>query len=157
MDLYLCITSCTCIQCVDRSERRKYYHHREKSRNEPHKYITVILDGMDQNKTNIPNLPTRPKSTQNLWRLRTHLTGGLVHTKTLKGKYAYAYYDLLQWPHNCNITLNVLLRILEDLDTLPPTLYLQLDNCFRENKNKYLLAFCAYLVHKKLFKKVNNM
>jgi hypothetical protein len=27
-----------------------------------------------------------------------------------------------------------------------PTLYLQADNCFKENKNKFVLAFCALLV-----------
>ena len=137
-----------------RTERRKYYHHREKARSEPHKYLAIIIDGMDQNKTNIPNLPRKPKSTQNLWRLRTHLTGGLAHTQAPRGKLAFGYYDLLQWAHNCNLTLHCLLSILHDLECVPSILYLQLDNCFRENKNKYVLAFCAYMVEMKLFKKV---
>ena len=30
--------------------------HREKSRSEPEKYLTIIVDGMDQNKTNLPHI-----------------------------------------------------------------------------------------------------
>ena len=141
-----------------RSERKKYYNHREKSRSSPEKYVTVIIDGMDQNKTNIPHLLHITKSTQNLWRLRTHLTGALLHTKSPKGKIAFCFYDILQYPHDGNMTIQVLLETLMHiyliLPELPQVLYLQLDNCFRENKNKYILSFCALLVQLKIFKKV---
>ena len=113
---------------------------------------------MDQNKTNIPHLLHTTKSTQNLWRLRTHLTGVLVHTKSPKGKLAYGFYDVLQFPHDCNLTIHALLKVLADLcrhrEPLPRVLYLQLDNCSRENKNKYLLSFCSILVEQKVFQKV---
>ena len=49
-----------------RSEREKYYTHREKSCREPQKYMILILDGMDQSKTNIPATTIISKSTQNL-------------------------------------------------------------------------------------------
>ena len=49
-----------------RNERKTYYHHREKSKRNPYKYVTIIVDGMDQNKTNLPQLPQVPKSAQNL-------------------------------------------------------------------------------------------
>lgn len=61
------------------TERSKYYKHREKARNNPDKYVCVIIDGMDQAKTNIPQLPKTAKSVQNLWRLRTHVTGKRLH------------------------------------------------------------------------------
>ena len=38
----------------NRRERQKYYYHQEKSRSEPEKYLTIIINGMDQNKTNVP-------------------------------------------------------------------------------------------------------
>ena len=63
-----------CINTLSRLERDKYYSHREKARWEPEKYITIILDGMDQSKTNLPYLSTISKSNQNLWRIRTHIT-----------------------------------------------------------------------------------
>ena len=34
------------------------------------------------------------------------------------------------------------------------TLYLQLDNAGNQNKNRYILGFCALLVEKKVFRKV---
>ena len=64
-----------------RQERRKYYLHREKAQSQPEKYVTIIIDGMDQNKTNVPALLQETKSTQNLYHLHTHLTGALVHIR----------------------------------------------------------------------------
>ena len=58
----------------------------DKSRSEPQKYATIIIDGMDQSKTNLPHFIQCTKSTQNLWKLHTHLTGALLHTKSTKGK-----------------------------------------------------------------------
>lgn len=113
---------------------------------------------MDQAKTNVTLICQQTKSTQNLWRVRTHLTGALVHTKAEKGKMAFDYFDPLQWPHDSNLTISVLLAILQQvqskLGALPKILYLQLDNTSRENKNKYLLSFLAHLVELKIFKKV---
>ena len=37
---------------------------------------------------------------------------------------------------------------------LPPTLYLHFDNCWRENKNKFVLAITHLLVERGIFKKV---
>lgn len=147
----------TIIINFDREERKKYHLHREKSRSQPDKYLTIIIDGMDQSKTNIPALIPESKSTSSLTRLRTHLTGAIVHTQSPHGKLLYAFYDMMQWPHDSNLTLEVLSSILVSLrDRLPPTLYLQLDNCGRENKNKFFLGFCALLVAKGVFKKVIN-
>ncbi|CAG2224641.1 unnamed protein product [Mytilus edulis] len=35
---------------------------------------------------------------------------------------------------------------------LPPILYLQADNCWRENKNKFIISFCELLVHLQIFR-----
>ena len=113
---------------------------------------------MDQAKINGPLVCQQTKSTQNLWRMRTHITGALIHTKAEKGKMAFAYFDLLQWPHDSKLTISVLHAVLQQvrskLGALPKILYLQLDNTSRENKNRYLLSFLAHLVELKLFKKV---
>ena len=65
--------------------------------------------------------------------------------------------DLLLWPHDSNLTMTVLYNVLTDYTrshNLPENLYLQMDNTSRENKNKYVLGFCAILVQLKNFKKV---
>ena len=111
---------------------------------------------MDQNKTNVPHMVRIPKSCQNLWNLRTHLTGNLVH-----GKGNYGYFDYLQWPHDCNVTLSTLLYTLVEIGSkegyIPRKLLLQFDNCVRENKNKFVMGFMAWLVEKEFFSEVSKV
>jgi hypothetical protein len=53
-----------------------------------------------------------------------------------------------------NVTIEILKRVLEDGDIVihycadrqPTTLYLQLDNTSKQNKNRYVFAFLAWLV-----------
>lgn len=48
----------------------------------PKRFLTIIIDGMDQKKTNIPILYTKAKNSKqisNLQQVRTHLLGVLVH------------------------------------------------------------------------------
>jgi len=95
------------------------------------------------------------KSRQNLWQVQTHLTGALACAEAVKGKLAFGFYDLLQWPHDSNLTIYVLLSNIQQLPKrISEVLYLQLDNCFQENKNKYLLGFFALLVKLKVFQKL---
>ena len=117
----------------------------------------MIIDGMDQSKTNLPNTKLISKSTSSLWRLRTHITGVILHTKAPGGKLVYSYVDLIQYPHDSNLTLTVIIDSLVRFTksyNLPKVLYLQMDNTCRENKNKYVLTFCAILVHLNIFEKV---
>ena len=141
-----------------RKERRVYHHHRQKARSQPEKYMCIIVDGMDQQKTSLPLLRKAAKSTQGLYRVKTHLTGTLVHTRTDHGKDAYIFIDILQWPHDSNLTINILnkamLGHIEAHGHLPPVLYLQMDNTCRENKNRYILGYCASLVEARVFRKV---
>ncbi|KAL9953863.1 hypothetical protein ACROYT_G041336 [Oculina patagonica] len=85
--------------------------------------------------------------------LRTHVTGAISHGH---GR-IFSYIDLMRWPHDSNLTLNVLLQIFVELSEegrLPPYLFLQMDNCYRECKNRYILGFCSLLVEKGIFKEV---
>lgn len=141
-----------------REQRRRYHTIREKAETDRN-IISIIVDGMDQNATHLPHLKRYNKSAANLWHLRTHITGAIVH-----GFGSYAYTDLLQWPHDPNLTINVLIEILlsrfTDLvnnhHSVPRCLYLQLDNCMRENKNRHVLSFLALLVQEKVFDEVGS-
>ena len=97
-----------------RRERKKYQRHREKSRAEPDKYVCLIVDGMDQAKTNLPNTRVIAKSTSNLWHPRKNVSGVLLHTKASCGKLAHAFVDLLQWAHDSNLTITLLVKVLID-------------------------------------------
>lgn len=84
--------------------------------------------------------------------LQTHITGALVH-----GRQMFAFLDLMQYPHDSNLTLNCLLRALVSTASggcLTRKLYIQLDNCGRENKNKYFLACMALLVKNAIVEEV---
>ena len=112
--------------------------------------MTVIIDGMDQAKLLLPQLCNLIKAFSDAYKLRTHLTGVLDH-----GQQPFCVLDLFQWPHDSNLTLNVLLLVLERRAHIPDILYLQMDNCFRENKNQYIISFLAVLIMQGLFTKVS--
>eukprot|EP00057_Strongylocentrotus_purpuratus_P025222 XP_011679696.1 PREDICTED: uncharacterized protein LOC105445628 [Strongylocentrotus purpuratus] len=91
-----------------RAEREKYYKHQKKAKAYPGKYLSVIIDGMDQKSTSIPHFMQEAKSTNGAWKLPTHVTGGIVH-----GRGQHAFIDLNEFPHDPNLTITVLLRILQ--------------------------------------------
>ena len=141
---------------ICRDQRARYHEIREKAEVD-HSIMSVIIDGMDQSATNLPHLKKVSKFTVNLWHLRTHFTGAIVHGKGSEGS-----LDFLQYPHDPNLTMNVLLRILlrncgETTTTgLPAKLYVQMDNCGRENKNQMVFGFMALLVEQDIFTEVSN-
>ena len=63
----------------------------------------------------------------------------------------------MQWPHDSNLTINVLMKALLRMDSITDRLYLQMDNCWRENKNQCVLVFLGVLVRLDIFKKVNEL
>ena len=79
--------------------------------------------------------------------------GALTH-----GHGAYVYMGYGQFPEDSNLTATVLMKCLEDVAKekghMPPVLYLQMDNCSGQNKNKYILGLLSYLVKNKVFRKV---
>ncbi|KAL5479849.1 hypothetical protein EMCRGX_G023439 [Ephydatia muelleri] len=68
----------------------------------------------------------------------------------------------MQWPHDPNLTIQVLCQVIFDhfnnlvtkSQPLPRKLFLQLDNTARENKNRCALSFLSLLVHKGIFEEV---
>nr|XP_006821263.1 PREDICTED: uncharacterized protein LOC102800784 [Saccoglossus kowalevskii] len=136
-------------------ERKRYHYHREKAEKEPEELLTIIIDGMDQNKTNLPNFMTEDKSSSNLLKLQTHITGSIVHTGVASGRIPFAHIDLNQIPHDSNLTMNILLEVLKEVKNhLAKVLYLQLDNCFRENKNRFLLSLMELMVEIDIFEEI---
>ena len=108
-------------------------------------------------KTDLPHLIRKNKMACNMWVLRTHITGALIH-----GRRFYAFVDVHMWPHDSNLTMNIFLSILLDQSKevgLPSILFLQLDNCSRENKNQFVFGLLALLVQKKkkIFKEVSDV
>ena len=141
-----------------RKERENYHHHRYKAKRHPEKYVTIILDGMDNSKTHLPRERRISKEHANVSRLKSHVVGAIVHSGlSSHGKEIFACLDLFEWPHDPNLTANALICVLDKwnrLQGLAPVMYLQLDNCVRENKNNVVLCFLALLVDLDIFEKV---
>jgi hypothetical protein len=135
-------------------ERAKYHKHRAKAMRYPDKYMSINFDGMDHSKTSLPAFKRESKLSASLERLNVHVTGVLVHNHELR---AYVYTWLDNFPADSNISIHVILDVIlrmQKKGPLPPTLYIQADNCCRENKNKFLLGFLHILVERKVFKKI---
>lgn len=132
-------------------QREKFYKHRQKARDNRKRYLSIIIDGMDQKKTDCPVMGSKIKDESPLVQ---RVIGAKVH-----GIRTYAFLCDETVPHGGNIICEVLRRVLKDLEErseLPyinPVLYLQIDNC-GENKNKTLFAFLTDLVRKNVFNKI---
>jgi hypothetical protein len=107
-----------------------------KARLYPDLFLSMSVDGMDNGKTSIPRLSRENKNTDGKERLGTHLTGVLMHGRKHPIR-AYTWFD--RFPTGSDSIISIICQALCDearISRLPPTLYLQLDNCWRENKNR---------------------
>ena len=120
-------------------------------------FCCPICFGLVQNRTAIPRMRRQTKSCQSVSKLRTLLTGAIAHTGlSVHAKQIFCCFNSFHIPHDPNSTLTVLLEVLKCFrENLPSTLYWQLDNCWKENKNKFVLAFLSFIVEMKIFDKVS--
>lgn len=145
------------------AEKEKYYKHGRKSKRwrtmqQPEKkHMSIIIDGMDQGKSRIPKPSRHSKATDSLFAQQIHVTGIMHHGAEVPVTVRLSDERL---PKDSNATIDSIchaLRIAQDgrpTEPLPEILYLQLDNCGGENKNKHILFFCALMVGVGLVKKI---
>jgi hypothetical protein len=146
-----------------RAEREKYYKHLLKSsaaKGNPKwwKYTTMIIDGMTQRTTQLPHFRRMPSWVKdNKALIDTHCMGILIEGvgRFMEFNFSHNYSD------NSNYLANVIHRAVERVHQhrrsgghpLPEVLYLQLDNV-SSNKSHFLIAYCALLVKRGVFRKV---
>jgi hypothetical protein len=102
-----------------------------------------------------PHFEHQTKTSSGMFKQKYHLIGALVH-----GRGAWVYTMSHRFPADPNVTIEVLQRVLADLSEesggpLPKKLYLQLDNCVRENKNRAVMAYLCWLVQRRIFKEIH--
>jgi hypothetical protein len=138
-------------------ERQTYYDHHIQAHYHDGVW-SIIIDKMDQKKTDQPSLARDTKETEMAARIKVCITGVLIHGQqggsTNKGgveRVAYWYLD--EFMKDCNIvihTLNSAIRKMQidesKIRVEDRILYVQLDNASSENKNKYLFGYLGYLV-----------
>ncbi|KAL3680117.1 hypothetical protein R1sor_023073 [Riccia sorocarpa] len=133
-------------------ERAAAGRRRWKALDSPKDCAYIQIDGMDQKKTALPHFSKQPKSVDGAALVGVHLVGAMIFHGKLR-THAFLTYNNLK--SDSNLTITVLQKILLEWEgILPPTLYLQLDNTVRENKNNILFAYLAMLLEKKVFTKI---
>ncbi|KAH7289463.1 hypothetical protein KP509_30G003200 [Ceratopteris richardii] len=111
--------------------------------------MCLLIDGMDKRKTYLPHFYRIPKDIRDEVLMQMHLVGALVYNGTVMSKVFFTYPNVHNDP---NLTITIIHRVLQSWKgLLPPTLYLQLDNTTRENKNSTVFGYLCMLVDKQVF------
>ena len=69
----------------------------------------MIIDGMDQEKMNIPHILSKPNSLAGSYLLETHVTGVKIH-----GRGSKMYINYQQFPHDANLTAELISKAVLD-------------------------------------------
>ena len=134
-------------------ERDYYTSKKDQARLNPCEYLSLVLDGSDQSAYGIPHFREISKTTATAHKMKCHLVGVISHGN----QKVFTYTITERWPHGSNLTIEILQRtltMLEQDSRLPPVLYLQMDNCSRENKNQFVLGFLCWLVARRIFREI---
>ena len=128
-----------------RRERSGYMLRQRLARMQPHRYLSLIIDGADGTKFEQPHLHERSHASDAVRKIKLHLLGCIAHSRDT---YAFTCPPHIAQGHN--ITIQVLHEVLVDIKrkegSLPPILHIQLDNTTKQNKGKYVVAYLAWLV-----------
>lgn len=135
-------------------ERRGYAFRRDLAARYPRKYCSIILDGADQKSYGLPHFEYKTKSDKG-HKIKVKCIGALEHTKQ---KSLTLYMMTEEFESGANHVLEAAHRVLNtkksESGTLPETLFIQADNCTRENKNRYFMSYFQMLVARGVFLEV---
>lgn len=139
---------------VMRQERQAYYARRDKAVQDPARYCSFIIDGADQTAYGLPHFVFTTKSEKG-HKLKVKCVGVLEHSNPRK-----RFFFTMTEEHStgANHVIEALHRTInhkyQEEGRLPPTMFIQVDNCTRENKNKYFLSYLESLVARGVFQSV---
>ena len=104
--------------------------HREKSINNPANYMCIILDGMNQKKMCLHHLKHLCKDVNDDCLVQMHEVGCLAYNGSVKPHVFVTYPNV----HNgTNVGVTTIQKVLMSWgQSLPPVLYIELDNIARE-------------------------
>jgi hypothetical protein len=135
-------------------ERRDYWLFKRSAMITPDLFMSLIVDGMDQNTTMVPKMRQTVKNIESGF-VKTHLCGVLVRGI---GLYVDVWIDA-HHKHDSNQVITSVMHVIANVQRrkgrLPPTLRIQADNCIQKNKNIYMFALCAALVGLGYFQEVH--
>jgi len=129
-----------------KNERQAYIHKCEKAAQRSDKYMSVIVDGSSHKEFPYKYQFTKALENKKLLKVRCF---ALLNHRDKRIALAAPHLAIRFKPDPIHICTEHKQR-----GKLPPVLYLQLDNCYRENKNVYVLSFLEWLVLRGIFVKV---
>jgi hypothetical protein len=134
-------------------ERRDYWLFKRSAMITPDFFMSLIVNGMDQNPTMVSKMRQTVKNIESHF-VKRHLCGVLVYGI---GLYANVWIDA-HHKHDSNQVIMSVMHVIADVrrrkGRLSPTLRIQANNCMRENKNIYMFVLCVALVGLGYFQEV---
>ena len=127
------------------TERKAYKMNKDNAKINPSEFMSIVMDGADQSAFGIPHCVTMTKDTKG-HSIKVKLIGILEHGPENN---ASLYTMTENFETGANHLIECLHRYLNERNSragLPNTLTIQLDNCTRENKNRYMMAYLESLV-----------
>ena len=141
------------IKWVCGRERQLYRFKKDQAILQPAKFLSIAIDGTDPLTNGLPKYCEATKADAKGQRLKVHIDLVLVHGS--EPRCFLAWENIAGDP---NLTIHILFTTLLEEERrrgrLPPVLYLQLDNCIRENKNTYTIMYLVWLVERGIFNQI---
>jgi len=137
-----------------RKERMAQENNRMKAQRNPSLFCSFVIDGADKSAFGLPHFVFGTKSSRGE-KIKVKLVGALEH-----GPCNHLTLFLLteEYETGGNHVIETIHRVLQrkvDTDSkLRPTMFLQLDNCTRENKNRFVLAYLEMLIARNIFEEI---
>jgi hypothetical protein len=134
-------------------ERALYADYQRSAKNGMDDILSMCIDGTDQLPFGVPQFAQRLKN-HGVNGVRLHLVIVVVHNLN-----TYCYMVPQCFHSDSNLTVEVLQQTLKSVEArmhqkLPGVLHLRADNCWRENKNRFVLAYLADLVQRGVFREI---
>ncbi len=134
-------------------ERREYKKKRDQARLQPDQFLSIIVDGADQSAFGLPHFMIKTKDDRG-HSLKVRLIGLLEHNQTNQLR---LFTLTEEYPTGANHVIEAIHRFLNERinqSILPRTFFIQVENCTKENKNRFLFSYIESLIRWKLFHEV---
>ena len=120
--------------------------------------LSLVIDGMDENKFKIPKRVEATKQLAALWRPECRFIGCLA--EGLTENFFIGDCNLVK---DANMDLTIVAHVLHEAQmllqergvALPSVLRLHSDNASSELKNQLTMKFCSWIIHRELFKEIH--
>jgi len=138
-----------------KEERFDYAQRIMLAKRRPDLYLHLTIDGSDNSNYGFPFMSERTHGSSKGYKVRSKLYAAILH-----GHFASVFTYATNLTGGSNVTIEIIHRMLEMYlndhpgNKLPPTLWVQLDNTCKDNKNRYVFAYAHMLVDCGLFQQV---